>query len=69
MHDFVPLKIIDQGVPCLHRMERALCLRPFEEIAQLYEAMPGAAGVERVNGDAITFRRVDRSAIREPKIR
>ena len=51
LHNFVPPKIIDDRVACLHGVQNTIRLRPVEQRSQFHEMMAAASRVETVGRD------------------
>src|SRR5262249_36764664 len=55
LHDFVPPKIVDERVACLHRMQDAIRLRPVKQPSQFHEMMAAAPRIETVDRDYVSL--------------
>src|SRR2546423_690825 len=51
----MPPEIVDHRIAGLDRMKRATCRRSFEQSAKLHKTVAGAARIESVESDRVTF--------------
>src|SRR5215468_1185452 len=62
-HDFMPPKIIDECITCLHRMQNTIRLGSAEKRPQFHKMMAAAASVETVNGNNILLATFQRASV------
>lgn len=65
INDLVSTKICDERFTGLHWMQSEAGFGAGENLAQLHEAMAGAAGVESVQGNPIPPGRIEGAAVGE----